>query len=68
MNIQKRTYTAQNVIDLFDGDQPHVFHLVADALNSSADVGQILKREIQYADLDVQDALSAFEELTNRFN
>ena len=51
-----REYTAQDVIELFNGDQPHVDQLIADALNSNADVSAVIKQQIRFMDLAVEDA------------
>jgi len=49
-------YNAQEIIELFNGDQHHVYQLLADALNSGADVGAIVKREIRLMEASAEDA------------
>jgi len=52
-----RSYTAQDIIELFNGGQPHVDQLIANALNTGADVGAIIKREIK----QIEDAHEEIE-------
>jgi len=51
-----RTYTTQDVIELFNGDQAHIFEAIALSLNAGSDVGAIIKREINFMARDAEDA------------
>jgi len=51
-----RKYTAQDIIELFNGDQAHIYKVIADALNSGSDVGKDIKSEIKLMEASAEDA------------
>lgn len=51
-----RTYTEQDIIELFNGDQTHIFKVIAEAINDRVDVAETIKNEIMLMERSIEDA------------
>ena len=46
MNLLNRTYTQQDMIELFNGDYPEINGKIAKALNKGEDVGNVIRQAL----------------------